>query len=64
MSARYLTAYWLLFALGVAGTAVPHLLAHNFLDDARIVRWIAVPVLLASAIWLSDYYFRWTIGII
>jgi hypothetical protein len=53
---RGLLTWWLAFAFGVAGTFFPHLLARDFLDDAGIVRWIAVPVLLVSAALLASHY--------
>lgn len=53
---RGLLTWWLAFALSVAGTLFPHLFARDFLDDANIVRWIAVPLLLVSATILADHY--------
>lgn len=54
---RGLVLWWLAFAFGVAGTFFPHGLARDFLDDAGIVRWIAIPILLVSAAMLASYYF-------
>ncbi|WP_267397388.1 MULTISPECIES: hypothetical protein [unclassified Sphingomonas] len=50
--------YWLIFGLSLFATLFPDIVAHGFLDDRRIVRWIAIPLLFASTIVLVDFYFR------
>ena len=63
-SGRGLLTYWVLFLFGLAGTLFPNLLARDFLDEPGVVRWLAVPLLFGSALILSDYYFRWSKGLI
>lgn len=53
---RGVSPWWIMFALSIAGTLAPHLLARNFLDDPAIVRWIAIPLLVVSGVILADYY--------
>ncbi|NIJ28352.1 hypothetical protein FHT00_000280 [Sphingomonas insulae] len=51
--------YWIVSSLSLFGTLFPDLLAHGFLDDRRIVRWIAIPMLIASTTLLVSFYTRW-----
>ncbi len=50
--------YWIIFSMSVFGTLFPDLVANGFLDDRRIVRFIAIPLLFASTIILVDFYAR------
>lgn len=50
---------WIAFALSLFGTLFPDLVAHGFLDDRRIVRWIAIPTLVATSVLLVSYHTRW-----
>ncbi len=52
---RGLATGWALFWLSFLLVLFPHLAAR--IDDRNLVRWIAVPVLIASAIGLADHYF-------
>ena len=56
---RGVSTWWIAFTLSMFGTLFPDLAAHGFLDDRRLVRWIAVPMLFASTIMLVSYYTRW-----
>lgn len=47
---------WLLLAMSTFGLLFPHLAARDFLEDASVVRWMAVPLFLFSAFMLADYY--------
>lgn len=53
-----------LFLFGLAGTFFPHLLAGHFLDEPSVVRWIAVPLLIAGAVLLADHHFQISKGLI
>ena len=55
---------WIGFAFGVVGTLFPHLLAHHWLDEPSIVRWMAVPMLFACGFLLADYHFQISKGLI
>jgi hypothetical protein len=50
---------WIAFALSLFGTLFPDLVAQDFLDDRRIVRWIAIPTLFATGVLLVSYHTRW-----
>jgi len=51
--------YWMISGLSLFATLFPDLVAHRFLDDRQIVRWIAIPMLLASTTLLVSFYTRW-----
>jgi hypothetical protein len=50
---------WLAFAMSLFATLFPDLVARGFLDDRRLVRWVAVPALLATGVLLVSYHTRW-----
>lgn len=56
---RGIAGTWVMFALALFGTLFPDLAASKFLDDSRLVRWIAIPILIASSVLLVSYYTRW-----
>ena len=51
--------YWMIFGLSLFATVFPDLVAHGFLDDRRIARWTAIPLLFASTTVLVGFYTRW-----
>ena len=50
--------YWMIACMSGFAMLFPDLLAHGFLDDRRIVRWIAIPLFLASTTVLVGFYTR------
>lgn len=51
---RGLATGWALFCVSFLLVLFPHLAAR--IDDRNLVRWIAAPLLIASAIALADHY--------
>ena len=47
---------WMMIVAGGLGLLFPHVFAFGFLDDARVVRLIAAPILLVGIVLLFDLY--------
>jgi hypothetical protein len=47
----------MLLVEGAPGALFPHAYASQFLDEPKVVRMMAIPLFLAAAVGLSDYYF-------
>jgi hypothetical protein len=57
-------AIWFWFVFGLVGSFFPHVLAKDWLDEPSVVRWIAVPLLIACGFLLADYHFQISKGLI